>query len=296
MNRDFSFRGFYSQLRNIDLLDLSLRLTLIDLVLKPVGDIKIRFFILTLACIGLIFPAQLRNPYLWTGLALFLGTRLILSWPFSDNHAYLLFYWCRAVAICLYTADAKKYLTVNARYLIGLAFLFATIWKLILSPDFSDGTFFSVNMLTDPRFEDFTKLVVGLSDGKYNELYQFVSQHVDGRLMGNIGTPQIPEKLFLVSSFLTYYTLIIESLVAAAFLWPLNRGLSKYRDYILLFFCITVYSVATVEGFGWLLLAMGSVQVYEHRYRTRVLYILVFIIIIFYSRVPVSEVLLEHFR
>ena len=296
MNNEYSLRGLYSQLKNADILELSLRLTLIDFILKPVGDIKVRFFIIAIACIGLIFPGQLKNRHLWTGLAIFTGLRLIISWPLSDNHAYLLFYWCLAVTVCLYSGDVKRFLSINARYLIGLAFAFATLWKLFLSPDFADGTFFSVNMLVDPRFEDFTKLVVGLSDAKFNELHDFVRQHVDGQIMGNIIPPEIPARLFTVSYFLTYYTLIIESLVAVAFLWPLNKGLSKYRDYILLLFCITVYSVATVEGFGWLLLAMGVVQVYESGFRTRVLYILAFFIVIFYSQVSIPEILLDHLR
>ena len=295
MNKKWSFSEFYSQLINTDLLDLSLRLTLLNLILIPVGDIKIRFLILLLSCVGLLFPAQLRNPRGWGLLTVFITLRLYISWPINDNHAYLLAYWCLAVTICLLTDDAKKHLAVNARYLIGFVFLFATIWKLILSPDYIDGTFFKINMLVDPRFEDFSRLVGGLSGEKFQELHQYVKQHVDGQLIGSLYYPEIPGRFLTVALFLTYFTVIVEFLVAVAFLWPLNKGLSKYRDYVLLFFCATVYSVATVEGFGWLLLAMGIVQVYQGRFRTRILYILVFALILFYREVPWVTILYNHF-
>ena len=283
----------YSQIVNIGLIDLALRLTLLDLILKPIGDWRIRFLILFLSCIGFIFPGQLRNPLIWAGLTILTALRLYFSWPINDNHAYLLTYWCFAITICLLSDDTKKYLAINARYLIGLVFAFATLWKLILSPDFIDGTFFKVNMLTDPRFESFAQLAGGLSYEKYWELHDFVTQHVDGRILGAVEIPEIPQRYEILAMFLTYYTVALELLVAVAFLWPKDRGFSKYRDYILIIFCATVYSVATVEGFGWLLLAMGISQVYQEKDRLKVIYLLVFALILFYREVPWVDLLLK---
>ena len=52
----------------------------------------------------------------------------------------------------------------------------------------------------------------------------------------------------------------MEAAVALTFLWPLGRGPSRLRDATLLVFCALTYAVATVEGFAWLLLAMGLAQ------------------------------------
>jgi len=288
--------SFSSQIQSANLIDLSLRLTLLDLILKPIGDWRIRFFILLLSCIGFVFPGQLRNPFIWGGLTIFTGMRVYFSWPLNDNHAYLLIYWCLAVTICLLTTDSKKFLAINARYLIGFVFAFATIWKLLLSPDFIDGTFFKVNMLTDPRFESFAQLVGGLSYEKYWELHDFVTQHIDGKIVGLTQLPEIPNRYGLVATFLTFYTAILELLVAITFLWPEGKGVSKYRDYLLLLFCATVYSVATVEGFGWLLLAMGISQIYNKKNNNlKILYLLVFALILFYREIPWVSLLLKSF-
>ena len=39
----------------------------------------------------------------------------------------------------------------------------ATLWKVALSPDYLDGRFFRVTMLTDVRFEGFAQLAGGLT-------------------------------------------------------------------------------------------------------------------------------------
>jgi hypothetical protein len=133
--------------------DLALRLTLLDLLLRPVGDWMLRPLILGLAAIPLLRPRWLGQPLLWLALAGLTGTRAVLDWPLADNHAYLLAYWCLAASLALMARDADRALAFNGRLLIGLVFLFACIWKFALSGDYLDGTFFQVTLLTDPRFE-----------------------------------------------------------------------------------------------------------------------------------------------
>ena len=58
----------------MDLVDLVLRLTLIDLLFRPVGDWMVRPFVLILAALGLISPKVLRNPWTWLVLAVIDGT------------------------------------------------------------------------------------------------------------------------------------------------------------------------------------------------------------------------------
>jgi hypothetical protein len=92
---------------------------------------------------------------------------------------------------------------------------------------------------------------------------------------------------------MTWWTVAIEGFLALAFLWPRDRGLSRLRDAALLVFCATTYAAATVEGFGWLLIAMGVAQCPPERPRTRGLYLAAFALILFYREVPWTEPLLD---
>jgi hypothetical protein len=65
------------------------------------------------------------------------------------------------------------------------------------------------------------------------------------------------------------------------------------RDAILLTFCVTTYAVATVAGFGWLLLALGVAQCEPGRRKTQLSYLIVFALILFYREVPWVTQLLE---
>jgi hypothetical protein len=273
--------------------ELALRLTLLDLLLRPIGYWETRPFVLTLAFIAFLLPNQVRNPAIWFALTFFTGLKVILDWPLSDNHAYLLCYWCLAISLSLISGNKEGCLKLNARILIGLAFAFAVLWKLVLSPDYLDGRFFKIIMLTDFRFESFTQLIGALTPEQMDELRYFISQHVDGQVLEPQEIPELPERFVLAANLLTYAALVIEFLVALAFLWPLGRGISKLRDVLLIIFCVTTYAVATVQGFGWLLIAMGVAQSDSDKWKTRIAYVVVYVLIIFYSEVPWVDLLLE---
>jgi hypothetical protein len=213
--------------------------------------------------------------------------RVFLDWPLPDNHAYLLFYWCLAVTIALFSRDSERCLAFNGKFMIGLAFAFALLWKAFLSGDFLDGRFFSITMLTDPRFEAFTESLLSLDDYEMDSLTLFVEQHIDGELPAQgLDIPSLPSKLHLVSEILTYWTVLIEGAVAILFLIPSRAAVSRLRDASLILFCVTTYSVATVEGFGWLLIAMGVSQSGERREAVRYLYVAAFLLILVYSYLP----------
>src|SRR5262245_37988468 len=98
--------------------DTVLRLTLIELLLRPAGPWGILPFILVIACAGLIFTRVLRAPLTWIVLFLLLCGRLVSDWPLSDNHIYLLAYWCLAVFIALKFPLKKMALVTSSRLLI----------------------------------------------------------------------------------------------------------------------------------------------------------------------------------
>jgi hypothetical protein len=236
-------------------MSLALRLTLLLLLLRPVGSGWLRPSLLSLAVAGLLLPGALRHPALWLALALLAAWRVVSGWPLADNHAYLLAYWCLAVALALRAEDPQRALAWNGRALVGLAFALATLWKL-LSPDYLDGRFFRVALVEDRRLERFATALGGIEPDALRARREFLAQHVAaaGRA--------------------------VEAAVAAAFLAPLGRRVWP-RHALLLLFCATTYAIAPVASFGWLLLAMGAAQCEPDARRTRAAYLAVFVMLIF---------------
>ena len=95
--RRWSIRDVLRQVTEMDIVDVALRLTLLDLLLRPIGNWAIRPGILSLAALGVLLPEQLRKPSLWLALTCLTSLRVVVDWPLPDNHAYLLCYWCFAV-------------------------------------------------------------------------------------------------------------------------------------------------------------------------------------------------------
>jgi len=243
------FQNLSARIESIDLYKLALQLTLLDFILKPVGSWVIRALVLTVAILALLIPGLLKNTLVWFLLAALTLTWLILDWPLSDNHAYLLFVWCFAVFLSTLIKE-KSMLSKNARVMIGLVFVFAFIWKAFLSPDFLDGKFFSLNMVEDPRFSEFTQLSCDIKNDELNNFRNYVKQHVDGNLLHKENIKFDLKCLNKVSFFLTCYSISLEFIIALLFLLPKRLYISKFRDYFLILFCVSIYSVATVEGFG----------------------------------------------
>jgi hypothetical protein len=278
-------RAGLSSLAARDPLDLSLLLCLLDLVLRPVGSAVLRPLALVAAVVGLVVPGAARGSWLWLGLAALTGARVVLDWPFADNHGYLLAYWCLAAGLALRSAEPREFLAANARWLIGLAFAFATLWKLALSPDFVDGTFLRVALVVDPRFEWITRLAGGVSPEELAALRETLLEHVDVAAIGGGGV-ELPQRLEWIAAGATAVTLLLEGAIAAAFLWPRAGALSRLRDPLLLAFCAATYALAPVPGFGWLLLALGAAQSPPDRRALRLLYAGVFLLLILYGALP----------
>jgi hypothetical protein len=269
-----------------DPMAVALRLTLLSLVLRPVGHGAVRPLVLGAAALGLLWPRALHHPALWLALALLLASRLVFGWPLGDNHAYLLCYWLLAALLASRARDGDAALAWNARALIGLVFAFAVLWKLLLSPDYLDGRFFLVTLVDDARFESFTRLAAGLDVGALSALRDLVREHQDGLRPPLPGDPALPARLVAVAQALTGSLLALESALALAFLAPAATRVSRARDAILLCFCATAYALAPVEGFGWLLLCMGAAQCEPERTLTRRAYVTVFAIVLLASRWP----------
>jgi hypothetical protein len=277
--------GPLGELRALPRVELALRLTLLALLLAPVGDPWTRPLFAALAGAGLLLASVRASALLWLVLTLLAAYRILSNWPVSDNHGFLLVYWCVAAALAALAGERDRILAWNGRALVALVFVFAVLWKLVVSPDYLDGRFWIVSLVDDRRFEDFALLATGIAREDLLALRDLVSEHVDGiRVPDDL--PALPGPLVTVARALTFATVAIEAAVALAFLAPARSRLGAARHGLLLLFCATTYAVAPVEGFAWLLLSMGVAQCELERVRTRLTYVGVFGLVLLAARWP----------
>ncbi|MGH7803023.1 MAG: hypothetical protein ACREQJ_01640, partial [Candidatus Binatia bacterium] len=149
------------------MLELALAMTSLTLLLDPKTAWQVRAASSVLCSAALLHRPLLRRPELWIVLAGVLGWMNLGSWYAIDNHKYLLNYWLLALALGLTLSEPRRAIAFNARVLIGLAFLLATIQK-IAAPDFLNGDFLGVSMLVDRRFQPLGEWLGGLSPGAFD--------------------------------------------------------------------------------------------------------------------------------
>jgi hypothetical protein len=275
-------------------LELPLRLTLIHLLLRPMGPWPVRVAVLGLAAAGLVAPRVLVAPATWLSLALLAAARLVVEWPLPDNHIYLLAYWCAAAGVALLLPDPPAALARSSRALIGLLFACAVVWKAGLSHDYLDGRFFRVTLLTDERFADTARLVGGLTEAQLDENRRFLTPLPAGAAL--LHPPRLvePPRLRAFAWAATWCGLGMEAALALLYLLPRPRG-DGLRHLALLAFCAVTYALAPVAGFGWLLLVMGLANAEPRRHRLRRVYVAAFLLVLVYAEVPWADAALRLF-
>ena len=276
-----------SQWIAIDGLDLTLRLTLLMLLFGPVGEWNVRALILLLCGAGLVFPTLLRKPVIWLSLTLLTGWRVMADYPLADNHAYLLCYWCLAITCALVAREPKTTLAFHGKLLIGSVFLLAAFQKGVVSPDFRNDIFFRHTLSEDSRFENFAILAGGVDRQTLEGNRQYFGADIHADQTSGAPLFNEPPSLRRLASLMTWGTLAIESALALCFLWPSRNWLFRQRNNLLIIFCLTTYAVATVAGFGRLLLIMGLAQSGDAESReTRLAYLATFALMLIYEDSP----------
>ena len=241
----------------------------------------------TLAVSALVLRPLMRNPLVWFGLVVVFLWSFTFSWAEQNNHDYLKVYWCLAIGVSLLAADSARALRFNARVLIGLCFFFATLWKLV-SPDYLDGSFFTYALLQDSRFGLIAENLGGL-DGSVlaGDRTMRAAHSLFGDPAEPITTPLAPAVVW-IAHVMTWWTVVIEGAVAAAFLLPQRFFLARWRDIILFAFVLSTYIIAPILYFAWILLGMGAVQCERERFRyVPVAYAVLFLLVLVRFYVPV---------
>jgi hypothetical protein len=239
--------------------------------------------------LGLLWPALARDARYWAALTALVSWPLFWNWPFSDNHDYLRAFAALAVTLALGAPEPARALRLSARLLVGGTFFFATLWKVVISPDWLDGTFFRVTLLSDPRFHDLAVLVGGASW----EILDAFDAALRGFLAGTGAWPGAfaePPELARLALALTAFTAVIEAGIALAFLWP---RLARWRNVLLILFGATTFAFATVRGFGFLLMTLGLAQCEDDERRARIAYVATLFLIEAYRGVPWTRMLID---
>jgi len=220
-------------------------------------------------------------------------TRIGFVWPLSDNHIYLLAYWCLAIGLALAGPAPAATLAASSRWLLGAAFAMAVVWKALLSVDYIDGRFFRVTLLTDERFADASLVFGGLTPDQMAENRKYLEPLPEGAELLDPPPVVEPIRLRLFAAVATWGGLALETLIALLCLSPARRVTEVGRHVALVLFCITTYALAPVAGFGWLIATMGLAQCRPNQRTLRVAYITVFLLILLYSEIPWTGVLAD---
>ncbi len=271
-------------------MELALRVFLLVLLL----DFPLFWFQripLEVACaLGLLLPRLVRDVRFWAVVTLLTAWPLVWNWPFSDNHDYLRCFVALAVTSTLGAREPERALQVSARLLLAGTFGFATLWKLGLSPDFVDGTFFRVALLTDGRFADLAVLAGGASWETLDAFDAALRSFLTGDSADWPGAFVEPARLRTLALGLTVFTGAIEAAIAIAFLWP---RFAAARNPLLILFGATTFAFATVRGFGWLLMTLGLMQCEREARLARAGYLVTLFAIEAYRHVPWSRMLVD---
>lgn len=245
--------GIYKGVVNQSHLELIITVSLLLMLVYP-GDLWYEaIFIRIIAVWAFIDRSMARHPLFWLIVALMnLFIQNLYNWAFSDNHKWLITYWYLALACSLWHSEPARVMELNGRWLIGLTFLFAVAKKLISSEYLSGNTFHQM-LYFDSRFGDIARMTADLKMDHKETAKQLLS------LQNSIGLPPAPN-LVAVAQFLTWWTVLIEIAIAVFFLLPPSSRITRWKDVALMIFIITVYPIAPVLGFAWILIILGIAQ------------------------------------
>ena len=251
---------------------LVLRLTLVLLLLYGSSNLILDAPLRIVCGLMLISPGLITHQGMWVLVCGLVWWVNAANWLWIDNHQFLISYWCLACALAVSAKNTDAVLAWNGRILVGLVFCFATLWKL-LSGEYLNGSFLHYTFLTDDRIQAFATFIGRLSPDvlPQNRLLEVVLKTTpDACLEITLGTSPGLERFALVFS---YWTLLIEGAVAAAFLLIGIHWLARLRNWILILFVATTYFLLPVLGFAYVLIIMGLAQCPPKRSGDRIAYL-----------------------
>ncbi len=268
-------------------LDLLALLTVFMLV---VAGPQIWYFhtpIVAMAVCAMCFRSLVRTTQFWYLSATLIGTVVYLNWEGADNHKYLICYWC--LALCCAFSMPPKYreqgIMTTSRLLLALCMLLSVAWK-AATPDYLNGEFFHYTLMIDERFESFARWFGSLPQGVVADNRQLIGLLQNGHLRGiEVSSVTLDDAGGMrgLVGFMTWWTILIEGLIGLLFCLPDRRWINRTRNTCLLLFATTTYAVATVRGFGWMLMMLGFAQCKREQKGFKLAYLGTFILVQLYA-------------
>ncbi len=205
----------------------------------------------TLFGFALLYP-KLRVSWLfWCCITAIHGFAIAQLWMWEGNGLLLFFYTSLTLTLALASNNPLQVLRINARFLIGLIFLLATLWK-CFSTDFISSKFMEFYLLKDGRVAPVAALLTPLTleDVRNNQtaLERVPLESIQLKSAAGV------HRLAVV---LTTLTIAAEGLVAIVFLFPVRPLI---RDSVFLAFLVSAYLTITVPSFGMILSCLGYIQ------------------------------------
>lgn len=248
---------------------LLLRGSLVVLLINSNDDTVLLLTVATVCVVALPNPPVLCSPWLWTALFVGVGLRQLWVWESLDDHVAATTYWVGAVALGLRAKDVRGTLSASARFLVGTIFACAVAWK-VGAGEYLDGTFWRHTLLFDERFEWVARVVGDTSPAMIDanhESYARLSRVAAERGASPGATLVHGARLAPLAAAFTWWGVVVEAAVAAAFLSPLPARWAWTRHATLAAFALSTYLVVPVAGFIALLALLASAQVTTGRQR-----------------------------
>ena len=279
---------------------LVLQLTAIFFISKGLGPYRPAYWdapVVVLCIMFLLNKRFLTNRALWFLIFLYVMALNFVYFELSANHFYLIAYWSLACGLALATQNQDNVLRQNARMLLGLAFCFAAVWK-ILEGEYIDGTFFHYSFLT--RFIDFDGVplitwILSPVEVAENIRLKQTLQHLavaDGSI-----SLTTTNSIRYFSHLLSLWTLLVEAVIGVAFLFNQPKFIAKKRDYLLLLFILTTFILIPIDRFALILILLGLAQCPQERQRLKITYLAIFILMQFVVFIdPVTNRFEQMFR
>lgn len=232
------------------------------------------FLVLPLAFAAIYKVKNIYKPVFWLGITVYLAIEFVSNFYNCANHHFVLLYLCLATTMALaYKLDFDRILSYNARWIIGLVFVFAALHKL-LSAEFMDGSYLSFTTVlggfAKPLYAfDSYDLFINDNSSIYHEVNNSLPSEGS---KGILKAPFEHFKLFIKT--FKWVTVAAELLIAALFAIKPNR-----ISHIFMFlFLATLVFTRSETGFASVLCLLGMATCNERLENYKLFYLIAFVI------------------
>jgi hypothetical protein len=235
--------------------------------------------------IVLLVPSTANRPALWGLLAIVASIVVVLERDLADNHKYLLCYWLWVMCIAHIPGGSEfrdQIIRFNARFFLVFIFLGAVLQK-FLSSSYMSGAMFELELLLDPRFHAFGKLIGNDASLAAESLRRALMLRLSSiQVLNDKVLLMSDDHVHFVANLITLYDFYVQLVIGVLLLF--RRAITDVMaNMLILFFIFTTYLPAPVFGFGFTLAVLGFALVKERSQFLTAAYLISMAAILFYQ-------------